>query len=153
MTAKISCSSSRTIRIVVAPAPDRQGRTRYGAFEARIEGSSELLAVSTKPFIDSARRLIAIGTDPATTLELVHAAAPTTVALRAGIGVAARYDVMGGKFVRRTATASPMPSSRIATTETPGIPTPIQMASISEPGITAEQPFERRVEDSALNEV
>jgi hypothetical protein len=63
--------------------------------------------------IDASRVLLRRGVDPTTTICKVRVDAPTIVTMSAQISVAAQYDVMGEKFVRRKQTAGPMPGSEI----------------------------------------
>lgn len=60
-----------------------------------------MICVSAQPFLDASRVLLEGGADPTTVLTMVHANAPTTIALKGPIGVAAQFDVMGARFVRR----------------------------------------------------
>jgi hypothetical protein len=65
-------------------------RTLPGHFQARLEGTDELLVGSSRqPFVDSARVLIEKGHDPAGILEMRHAGSDI-VALRAPLGKAAK---------------------------------------------------------------
>jgi hypothetical protein len=57
--------------------------------------------------------LLRRGADPTATICMVHASAPAVVTMRATIGVAAQYDVMGEKFVRRKPAVGPMAGSGI----------------------------------------
>jgi hypothetical protein len=57
--------------------------------------------------------LLRRGVDPSTTICKVHASAPAVVTMRASIGLAAQYDVMGEKFVKRKPAAGPMAGSGI----------------------------------------
>jgi hypothetical protein len=56
-----------------------------------------VLCISTKPFLDAARRLIALGFDPGITLLMRHAGSETEC-LRATIGAAAALTVEDTKF-------------------------------------------------------
>jgi hypothetical protein len=61
------------------------------------------------------------GVDPSTVICMIHSHTPTVVAMRAPIGVAGQYDVMGEKFIRRKPIAGPMPGSE---TESVGLAEP-----------------------------
>jgi hypothetical protein len=100
------------ITIVVSPAFDRRGKRRHGRFDGRLQGDDEVICEATQqPMLDASRVLLRRGVDPTTTICKVRVEAPTIVTMRASIGVAAQYDVMGEKFVRRKRAAGPMPSS------------------------------------------
>jgi hypothetical protein len=66
-----------------------------------------------QPLLDASRVLLRRGFHPSTVICKVRSDAPMVVTMRAPIGVAAQYDVMGEKFVRRKPDAGPMPSSEI----------------------------------------
>jgi hypothetical protein len=102
------------ITIVVSPAFDRRGKRRHDRFDARLQGGDEIICESTRqPLLDASRELLRRGADPNATICKVHASAPAVVTMRARIGVAAQYDVMGEKFVRRKPAAEPMPGSKV----------------------------------------
>ena len=61
----------------------------------------DICEATQQPMLDASRVLLRRGMDPTTTIYKVRVDAPTIVTMRAPIGVAARYDVMGEKFVRR----------------------------------------------------
>ena len=105
------------ITIVVSPAFDRRGKRRHGRFDVRLQGGVEIICEATQqPLLDASRALLLRGADPATVICKVRDDAPTIVTMRAPIGVAAQYDVMGEKFVRRKPAVGPMPGSRIENT-------------------------------------
>jgi hypothetical protein len=107
--------------IIVAPAFDRCGRRRHGRFDVRLQGVDEIICEATQqPMLDASRALVRRGADPSTTICKVRADAPTVVTMRAPIGVAAQYDVMGEKFVRRKRIVGPMPASGIENTLSAG---------------------------------
>jgi hypothetical protein len=102
------------IIIVVSPAFDHRGERRHDRFDARLQGGKEILCGATRqPLLDASRELLRRGADPTATICMVHASAPAVVTMRAPIGVAARFDVMGEKFVRRKPAAGPMAGSGI----------------------------------------
>jgi hypothetical protein len=102
------------ITIVVSPAFDRRGKRSHDRFDARLQGGDEIICESTRqPLLNASRELLRRGADPNATICKVHASAPAVVTMRAWIGVAAQYDVMGEKFVRRKPAAGPMPGSKI----------------------------------------
>jgi hypothetical protein len=102
------------ITIVVSPAFDHRGKRRHDRFDARLQGGDEVICEATRqPLLDASRELLRRGADPTATICKVHASAPAVVTMRAPIGVAAQYDVMGEKFVRRKPAAGPMPGSEI----------------------------------------
>jgi hypothetical protein len=72
------------LELTVAPAG-------AGKFAARLDGRE--LCVSTKPFLDDARVLLAEGADPATVLEMRHDGS-ATVAMRSTVGTAAGLTVL-----------------------------------------------------------
>jgi hypothetical protein len=91
-----TCLQQPTIQIVVAPCG--QGR-----FVARLAPSSRMIVTSSsRPFVDSARRLLELGYHPNTILEMSHLGAPG-VSWRATLRSAVRLDVKetahGPKFV------------------------------------------------------
>src|SRR5712671_624500 len=109
------------ITIVVSPAFDRRGKRRHGRFDVRVQGGDEVICEATQqPMLDASRVLLRRGIDPTTTIYKVSVDAPTIVTLRAPIGVAAQYDVMGSAFVRRKPAAGPMPGSGIEKTPSAG---------------------------------
>jgi hypothetical protein len=100
--------SAKELTIVVIPAFDRKGKRRHELFEVRLQGHEELICVSAQPLLDCSRILLQAGFDAAAMLNKVHARSPNVVSMRARIGTAAQYDVMGERFVRRR---SPDPMS------------------------------------------
>jgi hypothetical protein len=102
------------ITIVVSPAFDHRGKRRHDRFDARLQGRDEVICKATRqPVLDASRELLRRGVDPIGTICMVHASVPAVVTMRAPIGVAAQYDVMGEKFVRRKPAAGPMAGSGI----------------------------------------
>jgi hypothetical protein len=100
------------IVIILLPSFDRRGKRRHGQFDVRLKDSGEMLLVATRqPLLDASRTLIRRGLDPSNVICKVRSDAPTVVTMRAPIGVAAQYDVMGDRFVRRKPDAGPMPAS------------------------------------------
>ena len=100
--------------IVASPAFDRRGKRRPGRFDVHLQGGDEVICEATQqPLLDASRMMLQRGADPAATICKVRSHAPTIVAMRALIGVAAQYDIMGEKFVRRKPAAGPMPGSGI----------------------------------------
>ncbi len=100
------------ITIVVSPSFDRRGKRRHGRFDVRLQGCDEIICEATQqPLLDASRVLLSRGFDPSTVICKVRSDAPTVVAMRAPIGVAAKFDVMGSAFVRRKAATGPMPGS------------------------------------------
>ena len=109
------------ITIIVSPAFDRRGKRRHGRFDVRLQGGVEIICEATQqPLLDASRALLLKGADPTTVICKVRDDAPTIVTMRAPIGVAAQYDVMGEKFVRRKPAVGPMPGSRIENTPSAG---------------------------------
>src|SRR6266550_4563748 len=89
------------IIIVVKPAC-RNGRRLHDRVDAYLCDTGELICKATRqPRLDSARALLDRGYLPTDIISKVWARAPHIVTMRAPIGVAAQYDVMGEKFVRR----------------------------------------------------
>jgi hypothetical protein len=102
------------ITIVVSPAFDHRGKRRHDRFDARLQGRDEVICKATRqPVLDASRELLRRCVDPTGTICMVHASVPAVVTMRAPIGVAAQYDVMGGKFIRRKPAAGPMAGSGI----------------------------------------
>lgn len=100
------------IIIVVSPSFDHRGKHRHGRFDVRLQGYHEVICEATQqPMLEASRVLLRLGVDPSTAICKVRVDAPTIVTMRAPIGVAAKYDVMGEKFVRRKRAAGPMPRS------------------------------------------
>jgi hypothetical protein len=97
------------LKITLSPALDRYGRRRSEQFEARLWGCSEILCTSRQPLLDVARILLSQGMSPQTEIGLVHAGNDMNIALRAPIGIAAQFDVMGCRFIRRKAGRTTMP--------------------------------------------
>src|SRR3954453_21259656 len=98
------------IVIVASPSFDRRGKRRHGRFDVRVQGSDEIICRATQqPLLDATRVLLRKGIDPTTILCKVRSDDPTVVSMRAPIGIAAQYDVMGEKFVRRKPDVGPMP--------------------------------------------
>jgi hypothetical protein len=90
------------IIIVVSPAFDHSGKRRHGRFDVRLQGGKEVICEATQqPLLDASRVLLLGGVDPTTLICKVSVDAPAAVRMRAPIGVAAQYDVMGERFVRR----------------------------------------------------
>jgi hypothetical protein len=100
--------------IAVSPSFDRLGKRRHERFDARLKDSDELICEATRqPLLDAARVMLGRSVDPSTVICMVHAHAPAVVTVRATIGVAAQFDVMGEKFIRRKSIAGPMSGSGI----------------------------------------
>jgi hypothetical protein len=103
-----------TIFIILSPACDRRGKRRHGRFDARLQGNDGVICAATQqPILDVSRVLLLRGVDPTTVISKVSVDAPAVVRMKAPIGVAAQYDVMGERFVRRKQAAAPMPGSEI----------------------------------------
>jgi hypothetical protein len=102
------------ITIVVSPAFDHRGKRRHDRFDARLQGGDEIVCEATRqPLLDASRELLRRGADSTATICMAHASAPAVVTMRAPIGVAAQFDVMGTKLVRRKRAAGPMAGSGI----------------------------------------
>jgi hypothetical protein len=102
------------ITIVVSPAFDKRGKRRHGRFDVHLQGNNEVICEATQqPLLDASRVLLRRGADPTTTICKVRADKPTIVTMRAAIGVAAQYDVMGEKFVKRRPATEPISGSEI----------------------------------------
>jgi hypothetical protein len=102
------------IVIVITPSFDARSKRSNGRFDARLKGFEEIICKAThQPLLDASRVLLRKGVDLLTVICMVRSDAPTIVTMRAPIGVAAQYDVMGEKFVRRKPDAGPMRGSRI----------------------------------------
>jgi hypothetical protein len=92
------------IFIIVTPAFDRTGNRKHERFDAYLRNTGELICTATRqPLLDASRELIARGYDPKAVICKVRSEAPQIETMRAIIGVAAQYDVVGEKFVRRKA--------------------------------------------------
>ena len=134
------------ITIVVSPAFDHRGKRRHDLFDARLQGGEAVICEATRqPLLDASRELLRRGADPTATICMVHASAPAVVTMRAPIGVAAQFNVMGEKFVRRKPAAGPMAGSGIgnALSAIPAGPSdtnPSLRASHSGPSETAASP-------------
>jgi hypothetical protein len=82
------------IFIVVTPAFDRTGKHKHERFDAYLRDTGELICTETRqPLLDASRELLARGYDPKDVV--------SKGSMRAPIGVAAQYNVMGERFVRR----------------------------------------------------
>jgi hypothetical protein len=102
------------ITIVVSPSFDRRGNRRLGRFDVRLQDCDEVICKETQqPLLDASRVLLRRGSEPSTVICKVSVDAPAVIRMKAPIGVAAQYDVMGSAFVRRKLTAGPMPGSGI----------------------------------------
>jgi hypothetical protein len=104
------------LRVTLSPAFDRYGRRRPEQFEARLCGCADVLCVARQPLLEVARILLSQGKSPKTVLALVHAGDELTVSLRAEIGIAAQFDVLGSRFVRRKVGPTAMPRPLAAST-------------------------------------
>src|SRR4051794_35085326 len=93
------CNSDE-VTIVVTPAFDRNGKRRPELFEARLRGHRELICISAQPLLDCSRILLRAGFKDSAFLKKVRAESPGVVSMRARIGTAAQYDVMGERLVR-----------------------------------------------------
>jgi hypothetical protein len=135
------------ITIIVSPAFDHRGKRRHDRFDARLQGGEAVICeASRQPLLDASRELLRRGADPTATIFMVHESAPAIVTMRAPIGVAAQFDVMGEKFVRRRPAAGQMAGSGIgndlpAATVGPCNTTPSLRASHSGPLKTAGSPL------------
>ena len=94
------------VTIVVSPAFDGGGRLRQGFFEARLLGHSEIICVSSQALLDCSRLFLSAGFKPTAVIKKVRHDSPRLVSMSARIAIAARYDVMGDRFVRRQKTHS-----------------------------------------------
>jgi hypothetical protein len=102
------------IYIVVTPAFSRTGKRKHEQFAAYLRDTGELICTATRqPLLDASRELLARGYDPKDVICKVRSEAPQLVTMRAIIGIAAQYDLMGEKFVRRKA-AGLTPRTRTA---------------------------------------
>jgi hypothetical protein len=100
------------IFIVVTPSFDRTGKRRHDRFDAYLRDTGEVICTATRqPLLDSSRVLLSRGYDSTDVICKVWSHKPQVVSMRAPIGVAAQYDVMGEKFVRRKA-AKPDPAQK-----------------------------------------
>jgi hypothetical protein len=121
-------AESAAIAILVSPI-----RTSPGRFQARREGTDELLVDSSRqPFVDAARVLVGKGYNPAGVLEMKHQGSDI-IALRASLGKAARLSVEEGvngprfvplrKGLKPCVDAPPIASGMSAASEvTPAVP-------------------------------
>jgi hypothetical protein len=92
------------IYIVVTSAFSRTGKRKHEQFAAYLRDTGELICTATcQPLLDASRELLARGYDPKDVICKVRSEAPQLVTMRAIIGIAAQYDVVGEKFVRRKA--------------------------------------------------
>ena len=92
------------IFIVVTPAFNSNGKRRHDRYDAHLRDTGELICSATRqPLLDASRELLARGYDHKDVICKVTSEAPQIVTMRAIIGIAAEYDVMGEKFVRRKA--------------------------------------------------
>lgn len=132
------------IVIVTTPSFDGHGKRRHGRFDARLQGNDEVICAATQqPMLDASRVLLLRGVDPT---KVVSVDAPPVVRMRAPIGVAAQFDVMGSAFVRRKPAAGPMPGSGTETLQSaapmgPCNTTPTLRASHSGSLKTASSPL------------
>jgi hypothetical protein len=115
---------TKEIRIITSPAFDSQGRRRHEHVEVRLAAGGEVLLVSRQPLLDAARYFLTQGADPATVLTKVHGDKPDVVTMKSTIGLAAQYDVLGSRFVRRkppgaVMTGAPKARSPISWPESP----------------------------------
>jgi hypothetical protein len=102
------------ITIIVTPAFDHRGKRRHDRFDARLQGGDEIICEATRqPLLDASRLLLSRGADRTAAICMVYASAPAVVTMRATIGVAAQYAVMGEKLVRRKPAVGPMAGSGI----------------------------------------
>jgi hypothetical protein len=102
------------IVIATTPSFDGHGKRRHGRFDVRLKDSDEIICEATQqPLLDAARIMLRRGVDPSIVICKVRSDASTVVTMRAPIGVAAQYDVMGERFVRRKPDAGPMSGSGI----------------------------------------
>ena len=98
------------IIIVVKPAFDRTSKRKHERFDAYLHDTGQLICSATRqPLLDASRVLLARGYDPKDVICKVRSEAPQIVTMRAIIGIAAQYDVMGEKFVRRKAAGPDAP--------------------------------------------
>jgi hypothetical protein len=98
------------ITIVVKPAFDSGGRRQHDRFDAYLGETGEVICTAARqPLFDGSRVLLSRGYDSTDVICKVWSHKPQTVSMRAPVGVAAQYDVMGEKFVRRKA-AKPHPA-------------------------------------------
>lgn len=96
------------INIIVGPAFDSRGRRQHDRFDAHLRNTGELICRATRqPLLDTSRMLLASGYSPTERISMVWSHRPGTAALTGVIGVAAQFDVMGERFVRRKASFSP----------------------------------------------
>jgi len=93
--------SSDEVTIVVTPAFDRNGKRRRELFEVRLRNHPELICISAQPLLDCSRILLRAGFKESTVLMQVRSGSPQHISMRARIGIAAQYDVMGDRLVRR----------------------------------------------------
>ena len=105
----MSIRKSIEITVVVAPTSRRTGR-----YVARLgERGRVLCKSSTKPFLDAARHLIALGFDPGITLVMRHAGSETEC-LRSTIGAAATLTVEDTTYGPRLRPWKPLPTPAVS---------------------------------------
>jgi hypothetical protein len=92
-----TAESAKAVTIIVTPTAKRPG-----CYEARLGDGRALDSAPRQPFVDAARRLLALGYDPTTVLVMRHAGSDTD-SLTAQIGAAAKLRVKedrgGPRFV------------------------------------------------------
>lgn len=98
--------------ILISLAFNDRSQRLHDRFDAHIRDTGELLCRATRqPLLDCSRALLARGCNETDIIGMVWAHAPQTIAMTAVIGQAARYDVLGGKFVKRKPSSKPSPMS------------------------------------------
>jgi hypothetical protein len=80
------------LNLIVSPHRDKHGRVNPNKFRASLEGETEVLCVSSQPFLDGARILLDRGHDPEAILVMRHAGSGD-VALRGSLGKTALLTV------------------------------------------------------------
>src|SRR5262245_44350954 len=101
-------SRGSTLTVIVCPA-----QRRPDSYEARLEGDDRILCVSSTPFCDSARQLIAEGYDSRVIFVFRHASSDEDC-LRANLGTAASLTVEETKYGPRLRVWKPMPALAVA---------------------------------------
>ncbi len=102
---------TQAFTILIKPAFDRRGKRLRNYYEVRLLGDREIICVSTQPLLDASRVLIKFGADPSAKISMAYERTPERIALRGVVGIAAQYDVMGSRFVRRKSMAGLMRGS------------------------------------------
>ena len=122
--------------ILIKPAFDPRGKRLRNYYEVRLLGDREIICISRQPLLDASRVLMKLGADPSAKISMAYDVAPERITLRGVVGIAAQYDVMGSRLVRRKSRVGLMRGSPVNFSDRGASVPPSLDEALRERGIT-----------------